>query len=112
MPNEMTQVKFTIEASIVAAFKTRCESEGVSMTSVIRQWMISGKPTKNARINIDTRPHRRKTVQEVVALLESLLQQETDYCDAIPEVFETRRASAEWACEQLETAIDCLTEAF
>jgi|GEM_PF-4652507 len=31
MPNTMTQVKFTIEAEIVSAFKARCATEGVSI---------------------------------------------------------------------------------
>jgi len=37
----MTQVKFTIKSDVVAGFKARCASKGVSMTSAVRQWMMS-----------------------------------------------------------------------
>jgi uncharacterized membrane protein YccC len=108
----MVQVKFTIEADTVAAFKSRCASEGVSMASVIYQWMKTGKPTKSARIKMDTRPQRRKAVDETIAVLENLLQMEEEYRDAIPETFQSRYETADQACEQLSEAISLLEDAF
>jgi hypothetical protein len=112
MLNEMTQIKFTIEADIVSAFKARCALDGVSMTAVIRQWMIGAKPQNATGIKTDTRPRRRKIVLELNGILENLLQGETEYRDAIPEVFEARRDIADWACGKLEEAISSLEEAF
>jgi len=112
MEKKMTQVKFTIESGIVAAFKARCASEGVSMAAAARQWMKGPPLAKASMPNIDTRPHRRKTALEITALLESVLQAEQDYRDAIPEAFQSRRESAECACDGLERAIECLENAF
>jgi hypothetical protein len=112
MHKAMVQVKFTIEAEIVSAFKARCEAEGVSMTSVIRQWMTAEKPAKDRKARIDSRPLRRATVRESISLLEMVLQAEEAYRDAIPEVFQARRDTADWACGELEMAIDILQNAF
>jgi len=108
----MTQIKFTIETDIVAAFKARCVSDGISMAEAARQWMRAGQPAKRARPRIDTRPLRRKAVLDAASLLDAVLQAEMDYLDAIPESFESRRDSAERACCELEAAIDCLRDAF
>jgi len=108
-----TQVKFTIESEIVSAFKVRCAAEGVSMASVIRQWMTAALPSKDASTaRVDTRPHRRKAVMEAAAFLETVLQAEQCYRGAIPESFQSRIDSAETACEALEQAIECLEGAF
>ena len=112
MSSEMTQIKFTIESDIVSAFKVRCESEGVSMASVARRWITSGKPVKDTKAKIDTRPLRRKAVLETIVLLEMVLQAEEAYRDVIPEAFQTRLDRADWACGELEQAIDCLRNAF
>ena len=112
MPSQMTQVKFTIEYEIVAAFKARCASEGVSMASAIRQWMKTGKPEKTPKIRTDTRPFRRKAVLFIIGLLNCILDRESDHRDNIPEQFEQRAEDADHACEQLEEAIACLEEAY
>jgi len=114
MPNDMTQVKFTIDHEIVSAFKSRCAERGVSMTSVIRRWMADGShagESKN-KTRVDTRPHRRKAVLEHIASLNELLDMETNYRDNIPEQFTQRYESADRACEQLAEAIACLEDAY
>jgi hypothetical protein len=108
----MVQVKFTIESDIVARFKSRCASENVSMASVICRWMKTVHPSKTVRETTDTRPHRRKAVKEIIAILEGLLHGEETYRDAIPEAFQARQESAEHTCGQIEQAIACLEEAF
>jgi hypothetical protein len=112
MAKPMSQVKFTIEADIVSAFKARCASEGVSMASAIRQFMSTCKPAKNPIAKPDTRPQRKKAVMEYVGLLGNILQREEAYRDAIPEQFESRYEAADQACEQLGQAISCLEDAF
>jgi len=112
MANSMEQIKFTIESDIVSAFKARCKSEGVSMTSVIRQYMKTSQPAKGVKIKTDTRPLRRKAVLEIIGLLNGIMQMEEQYRDNIPEQFESRYESADQACEQLSEAISCLEDAF
>jgi len=112
MAKEMTQAKFTIESAIVSAFKARCAAEGVSMASVICQWMMAGQPENTVKIKTDTRPHRKKAVADTVSLLRDILGREEAYRDNIPEAFEQRIESAEHTCDQLADAIACLEEAF
>ena len=112
MHNTVTQVKFTIESDIVSAFKKRCALEGVSMASVIRQYMRNGAPVKHPATKTHTRPCRRKAVDEAIALLNNILNDEYAYYDNIPDQFEQRRGAAEHTCEKLSEAIGCLGEAF
>jgi hypothetical protein len=108
----MTQVKFTIEADILSAFKAQCASEGVSMASTICRWMNTSQPIKAVKIKMDTRQHRRKAVMEIVVLLTAVLEEESRYRDSIPEPFEQRIEAADYACDQLADAISSLEEAF
>ena len=112
MADAMTQVKFTLEATIVSAFKLRCATEGVSMVSVVREWMKSRKPVKELRLNHGTRLHRRKAVREIITLLSGIMESEAEYRDNIPEHFTQRYEDADSACEMLSQAISCLEEAF
>ncbi|MDR2712388.1 MAG: hypothetical protein LBB91_04665 [Clostridiales bacterium] len=112
MSRIMTQVKFTIEADIVSAFKAQCASEGVSMASTICRWMKTGQPIKAVKIKMDTRRHRRTAVTEIVGLLNAILDEESRYRDNIPEQFEQRVEAADYACDQLTGAILSLEEAF
>ena len=112
MSRTMTQVKFTIDAEIVTAFKAQCESEGVSMASTICRWMKTGQPVKAVKIKMETRRHRRKAVMEIIRLLNAILEEESGYRDNIPEQFEQRVEAADYACDQLADAISSLEEAF
>jgi hypothetical protein len=112
MDKTMTQVKFTIEADIAAAFKARCSSEGVSMASEARRLMAISRPRRSMETRASTRPLRRKTVKEAIGLLLAVLEAEAEYRDRIPEQFSERSDAANNACEQLEEAIAKLDEAF
>jgi hypothetical protein len=112
MSNHVEQIKFTIESDTISAFKSRCRLEGVSMTSVIRQYMKTCQPAKGVQIKTDTRPFRRKAVSEIINLLDSIMQMEEQYRDNIPEQFQSRYESADLTCEQLSQAISCLEDAF
>ncbi len=112
MPESITQIKFTLSADIVTTFRVRCAKAGVSMTSVIREWMQTGKPVKNLNSRTITRHLRKKTVLEVIDLLNEVLLMEEQYRDAIPEQFALRYEAADHACGQLAEAITCLEEAF
>jgi hypothetical protein len=112
MPNEMTQVKFTIEAGIVSTFKARCKSEGVKMTAEIRRFMQAHRPNREIKAKTHTRQLRRRTVLEIIDILNNVMESEEEYRDCIPEVFTQRYDAADHACEQLAEAIACLEEAF
>ena len=112
MAKTVTQVKFTIDSDIVSAFKARCAGEGVSMTSVIRRFMITCHPAKDVKIKTSARLLRKKAVIEIIDSLNKILELETEYRDKIPEQFEQRYETADQACVQLEEAISCLDGAF
>jgi len=112
MSKAITQVKFTLETSIVESLKTRCASESVSMTSAVRQWMRTSHLVKEPVLPMSTRPQRRKAVEKILELLTDMLDSETDYRDCVPEQFAQRREAADHACESLSDAIYSLEEAF
>jgi len=113
MSDAMVQVKFTIDSDTVSTFKARCASEGVSMASVVSRFMKTSQPAKVATVmKIGTRPLRKKAVLEIIGLLDSIMQKESDYRDNIPEQFQSRQETADLACEQLSQAISCLEDAF
>jgi len=112
MNNSIVQVKFTIESDIVSAFKARCAAEGVSMTSAIRRWMETRQPVKDFKVQVCTRGGRKKTVARCVCVLNEVLENETQYRDAIPEQFEQRYEAADQSCEQLEEAIGLLEDSY
>jgi hypothetical protein len=116
MADTRTQVKFTIEADIVSEFKSRCAAEKVSMASVVREWMIAQKPASEfktkSEIKHQTRPQRRKEVQEIINILHCIMESESEYRDNIPENFVQRYEAADSACSLLEEAISCLEQAY
>ena len=117
MRDRMTQVKFTIESDIVSAFKARCASEGVSMASMISEFMKTGdyrtgKPAKDTTLKIETRPQRRKALAVFIGFLGDMMHNEEQYRDAIPEQFESRYEAADHTCERLAQAISDLDEAY
>jgi hypothetical protein len=112
MQDRMTQIKFTIDSDIVSTFKARCAAKGISMTSVVRQWMRTIKPTSVVKSTVLSRPKRRIAVVEIIGLLNDILEMEEQYRDSIPEQFAQRYEYSDHACEHLAEAIDCLREAF
>lgn len=112
MSSSMVQIKFTLESDIVDAFKKRCTSDGVSMASVIRQFMSECSPEKPVETKINTRQHRKKAVHEVIGLLDRIVQEEETYRDRIPEAFQTRYETADQTCDQLTEAISSLEDAY
>ena len=112
MFKQREQMKFTVDSDIASVFRARCAAEGASMTSVISQWMDTGSPVKATTIKLDTRPHRKKAVLELIVHLGSLLQKEEEYRDAIPENFQSKYEAADQACGQLEQAISYLEDAY
>jgi hypothetical protein len=81
------QVKFSIEPELAAAFKAKCESEGVSMASEISRFMSQKTGVSRCARSIKdpyvTRPQRRKALQALLNELESIKDAEQSYCEAI-----------------------------
>jgi len=112
MAKAMTQAKFTIEAEIVSALKSRCTGEGASMASAARSFMIACRPTKGPRPRLADRRLRKKAVAEAVRLLDAILGLESEYRDRIPVQSVQRYEAADHACSQPEEAISILDDAF
>jgi hypothetical protein len=112
MSNAKTQIKFKIDTDIVSAFKARCASGGVSMTSVVRDWMKTRYPVKEVKVKTLTRPERKRAVMTIIGLLNDILENEEYYRDSIPEQFTQRFEDADHFCEKLAEAIGCLEDAF
>jgi len=112
MSKLMQQVKFTIDADTVAAFKAQCLSKGVSMASEVSNFMKSARPTNSIKVNTITRSDRKKAVLVVLDMLNNIMEAEMAYRDLIPEKFTSRYEVADLACEQLEQAISYLQDAF
>jgi hypothetical protein len=111
MTGEMRQIKFSIESDIVVAFKSKCASEGISMTSVIKSWMKNRQPSGYLKVNTKTGPHRKKAVTEIVHKLRDILENHEHYRDSIPEQFTQRHEIADEFCEKLDEAIGILEDA-
>jgi len=110
--NSMTQIKFTIDSNIVSTFKAGCVAEGVSMTSIIRQWMCNHNPENHLKLKTLSRPSRRKAVTEIISLLYDVLEMEEQYRDSIPEQFAQRYERSDHACVHIAEAIETLEDAF
>jgi len=112
MSKTMVQIKFTIESDIVSTFKARCASESVSMASVISEFMKSGHSGRDTKARTESRGQRKKTVEQLIASIENVMNMEERYRDAIPEQFEARYENANHTCEKLAEAISCLEESY
>ena len=112
MSNIKTQMKFKIDDRVASAFKARCAAKGVSMASVVQEWMKTRHPVKSVKARTSTRPERKNTVKEIIAILNDALANEEQYRDSIPEQFVQRYEDADIFCEKLTEAIDCLEDAF
>jgi esterase/lipase len=106
----MRQIKFTVEEEIVGAFKDKCASEGISMTSVIKSWMSGRQPTGQHKVKTQTSPQRKKAVAEILDKLSEVLEEHERYRDSIPEQFTQRYETADEFCGRVSEAIDILEE--
>ena len=102
MPNCLSQVKFTIDSDIIADFKARCASNEISMTAAVRRFMSDSAAATITSPNLDTRPHRKAAVADIVRSLQSLLLSEQSYRDAIPEQFASSLETADNSCDCLD----------
>jgi hypothetical protein len=112
MSNAKIQMKFKIDPEVANAFKIKCSAECVSMSSVVQGWMNYNHQIKDVNVKYVTRPQRRKAVMEILLLLNSVLENEEQYRDSIPEQFAQRYEIADHSCGMMTEAIAILEEAF
>jgi len=112
---ENTQIKVTVEPAIAAAFKSCCIDNGVSMASILSDYMrkYSGMTQSNTSSgSLSTRRQRRTEIAKVIQRLKKVLESEQKYISRIPEnlqcsvVYET---AEQWA-NILEETIELLSE--
>ena len=111
--DQPAQVKVSVDAQIAAAFKQACLSSGVSMASVLSDYMAKFSrtaQTKNSAANLSMKRQRRTAVVKVIAQLQLILDSEQSYMDCIPENLHSSSffESAEIWVSTLEETIDSL----
>ena len=113
-----TQVKVSVPQELAAAFKSKCEADGVSMARKLSDYMrteTTGKrPSHRASNPYETRPKRRKALAALIEQVEAIMAAEEDYKERIPENFQNSHhySAAEESVEALGEALSFLTEAY
>jgi hypothetical protein len=113
-----TQVKFSLEPELVAAFKAMCAAEGVSMASEITRFMRMktgcGQPAEPAAGPFGTRRKRSKEMKAVRNNIAAMLEAEQRSMDRIPESLQGGGAyeMAEQTASVLEEALAILADAY
>ena len=83
-----SQVKVSVPSQLASAFKSSCLNSGVSMASVLSQYMANYSATshKNASASsLSTKRQRRVAIAKVILQLQQILRSEESYRDRIPE---------------------------
>jgi hypothetical protein len=107
-----TQVKVSVAPDIAAAFKAKCQHNGVSMTSEISRFMSAENPTDPTPFN--SRQKRRKALRGILDTLSNIRDAEQRYQDNIPQNLQNSKLydAAENAISVLQDSIDLLSEAY
>jgi predicted DNA-binding protein (UPF0278 family) len=114
----LTQVKVSVPPAIAAAFKVKCQIDGVSMASELSRFMsgagCESPHWKTSIHRIVTRPQRRKAVAVIVEHLERILDAEGEYIACMPPGIDDsiRRSAADETMNALEEALELLREAY
>jgi hypothetical protein len=112
------QLKVSIDAKLVAAFKADCDTEGVSMAAriaaLIRAEVASPPVAPPVRPSLLTRRQRRQAARRCAKEAERILDAEEAYRERIPENLSGGEAycAADEAAAALSEAAELLYEAF
>jgi len=113
-----TQLKVSLNPETVAAFKTACTANNVSMSSVISQFISQycGTAIKKRAYSPDlsTRRQRRAAVRSITQMIDRIRTNEEQYRDNIPDNLQGSAAfdAAEHCISALDEAIDLLETAY
>jgi len=110
-----SQVKVSVDSRIATAFKAACLSSGVSMASVLSQYMhdycqLSLK--KQPVLALDNKRKRRTAIAKLILQLRLILRAEQDYRERIPHNVHASSVfdSADHWVSVLEDVIDSLED--
>jgi len=111
--NSVTQVKVSVPAHIAADFKAACLNSGVSMASVLSQYMakycnVSDKHSSATALS--TKRQRRAAIAKAIIRLQQILRAEEGYRDRIPQNLQASSvfdAAEQWVAV-LEEVIESL----
>ena len=113
-----TQVKVSVRPEIAAAFKSACETAGISMSSALSGFM-EGYASNSAKktppqVLTATRRQRRIAMKSLLACLEQIRGSEESYRDNIPENLQGGSAydAADECVSILSEAIELLESAY
>jgi hypothetical protein len=117
---QLRQMKITVDAELVAAYKDACVKDGVSMATDISSYMsmktgaVRHGGARTGRERLSTRRQRRQLVRHAITELEEIMDAEEQYMDRIPENLRGGSAydAAVCAVDALGQAIELLAEAF
>jgi hypothetical protein len=107
------QVKISVNPDIAAAFKSKCQADGVSMASELSRFM-SGQTPRPTPLPCATRPLRRKALSVIISQLYVVADAESAYLENIPQNLQNsvRYENAERSVSALNDALDILAEAY
>jgi hypothetical protein len=116
------QMKFSTPPQVATQFKLTCESQNLSMASVIVNFMcdytglssISHKDSQKMKLHTGTRKLRRKEMLFIIDTVTSIYNAEAGTLDKIPENFRETDAyvNTEEIVEALETALESLKNVY
>jgi len=113
-----TQLKVSVRQATAAAFKSACETAGVSMASALSSFMegYASAPAKKTATQVltATRRQRRNAIKPLLACLEQIRDSEESYRDNIPENLQGGSAYdiADECVSNLSEAIELLESAY
>jgi len=112
------QLKVSVNPRVAAAFKEKCNENGVSMAGVLSQYMVIYSSTAAKShlppIKTATRPHRRESVKTLIGQLEQIRDAEETYRDNIPDNLQSSPNfdAADVSVAALSDALDLLQNAY
>jgi hypothetical protein len=122
-----TQVKVSVSPGIAAGFKTACLERGVSMASVLAQYMVDystvpdkappggEKPDKTKEAKpLSTRKQRRACIDDIIRQMNEVLTAEERFYDNVPDNFQGSRwhEASEASISAMGEIIELLAEVY
>ena len=116
-----TLFKAYVSHEAAAAFKSRCQEDGVSVSGRIGELIIgylaewqTPKESNSISFAVKTRAMRRKAVKAAAGMIEAVMDAEIGYMDNIPPNLQNSQPhdAAEQTAAALEEALGILSEAY
>jgi hypothetical protein len=113
-------MKFSLNPTVADAFKSVCEKRGLSMASVVSDFMCNfsdtyhATPIKPKQDKTATRKLRKKEMRSIITSMAAIHDKEAELLEKTPENFRDSDAYAETEriVEALETALELIIEVY